>query len=46
MTHGLAKVKDIWTRMRNWVDTHPRTGWYIAMIVTGDLLLNILQLFD
>jgi hypothetical protein len=26
-----------------WIDHHPRTGWYVAVVVTLDLLLNILQ---
>lgn len=37
--------------MRQWaqriievVDQHPRTGWYIAVIVTINLLLTILDL--
>lgn len=27
----------------DWIDTHPRTLAYIALVVTADLTLNIVQ---
>lgn len=33
-----------WDKCLGFVDTHPRTGWYIAVIVTLDLLLEFVQL--
>ena len=26
-----------------WIDDHPRTGWYIAVVVTADFILHILE---
>ena len=28
-----------------WVDTHPRTGWYVAALLTLNTVLNVLDLF-
>ena len=28
---------------RDWVDAHPRTGWYVAVVVTLDFLLHLMQ---
>lgn len=27
-----------------WLDCHPRTAWYIAFMVTANVLLNVLDL--
>lgn len=32
-------------RCRAWVDSHPRTGWYIAGVSTLNVVLNLLNLF-
>lgn len=29
----------------DWIDTHPRTGWYLVLVVTIDLALNVLEVF-
>ncbi len=36
-----AGEKPGWLR---WVDSHPRTGWYICAIVTLDFLINVLEI--
>lgn len=28
-----------------WIDAHPRTGWYVSLIVTLDLVLNLIDVF-
>lgn len=35
--------KDRWQRFRDWIDCHPRTGWYVAVMVTLDFLLHLMQ---
>lgn len=30
------------TRARNWIDQHPRTGWYVCTIVTANFLLDLI----
>jgi hypothetical protein len=52
MTHHDPDVKDEaggirerLTAWRDWIDTHPRTGWYIAVVTTLNLLMTILQVF-
>ena len=32
-------------RLIRWIDCHPRTGWYLCIIATLNLLLNLLDLF-
>lgn len=32
-------------RCQDFVDRHPRTGWYIAIMATLNVILNILDLF-
>lgn len=34
-----GKVKD----MIRWIDQHPRTGWYVAIVVTLDFVMQILS---
>lgn len=42
MTHLTRLVKPIVT----WIDSHPRTGWYIAVIVTLNFLVSVIGLFS
>jgi hypothetical protein len=28
-----------------WIDSHPRLGWYIAVVVTLNLVVTVLQVF-
>lgn len=30
----------------SWLDQHPRTGWYVAVIVTLDFILHLLESFN
>jgi hypothetical protein len=30
----------------DYIESHPRTGWYIAAIATLNLLLNLVDAFD
>lgn len=32
-------------RCRDWIDNHPRTGWYIAFMVTLNFIVTVAQLF-
>lgn len=38
-------VKGRIKRFREFVDTHPRTGWYIAFMVTLNFLVELCGLF-
>ena len=29
-----------------WIDCHPRTGWYLAVILTLNFVLNLLDALD
>lgn len=29
-----------------WVDAHPRTGWYISLMLTLNFILNLLDALD
>lgn len=40
----IRRVKAWWQGCLDWLDTHPRTGWYIAVMVTANVVLNILDL--
>lgn len=31
-------------RCQDFIDAHPRTGWYVAVMVTINLLVNVLNL--
>lgn len=35
----------LWYRCLDFVDEHPRVGWYIAGMTTLNLLVNLLDLF-
>lgn len=37
-------VKVIWKDCLNFVDSHPRTGWYLCIVVTLNMLLQLLDL--
>lgn len=42
-------VKRYPTRMRpllEWIDCHPRTGWYLATILTLNFALNLMDALD
>jgi hypothetical protein len=39
MTRIVKKVKEIVA----WIDSHPRTGWYIAVMVTLHFVLELAQ---
>jgi hypothetical protein len=28
----------------DWIDSHPRVGWYVALIVSADLVLHVVEL--
>lgn len=32
-------------RTISWVDSHPRTGWYLMVLMTLNLLLSVVDLF-
>lgn len=38
------RVKGLVLRCVCWLDTHPRTGWYVATMVSVNVVLNILNL--
>lgn len=40
MPHFVTFVKET----IQWIDFHPRTGWYVALVVTLNLMVNILSL--
>ncbi len=29
-----------------WIESHPRTGWYVAVMATLNLVLNLIDAFD
>lgn len=29
----------------HWIDCHPRTGWYLVVVASLNLILNVLDLF-
>ena len=39
ITKAIKKVKDF----VSWVDCHPRLGWYIALMVTLHIIIDIAQ---
>ena len=40
---NLAALVD---RCLTWVEHHPRTGWYIALLATANFFLNLIDAFD
>lgn len=40
----IRRVKAWWDSCVRWLDGHPRTGWYIAAMVTVNVALNVLDL--
>lgn len=38
-------VKGRFEKMRAFIDCHPRTGWYIAFMVTLNFLVELFGLF-
>lgn len=36
----------LWPAILKWIDAHPRTGWYVAGMVTFNFLLNLADAFD
>ena len=46
MTRNDREVKPpLWQRALGWIDGHPRSGWYIAVVVTANFTLHLLQAF-
>ncbi len=40
-----ANVKGIPEKILRWIDRHPRTGWYVSIIVTLNLIVSVVGLF-
>lgn len=40
-----GRFKAAWACCLVWVDAHPRTGWYVAIVLTLDFMLSILDIF-
>jgi hypothetical protein len=45
MTAPERNVK-LFDRFMDWVDCHPRTGWYICVVATMNLALNLIDAFN
>lgn len=41
-----VKKPNVLARSVAWIDSHPRTGWYVASVVTLNLLVNLVNLFS
>lgn len=41
-----VKQRGILRQTIAWIDAHPRTGWYVAVMVTLNLLVNLVNLFS
>lgn len=49
MTQKDPNVKQYPRRLRplfDWIDAHPRTGWYIVLIMSANFALNLLDAMD
>lgn len=49
MAQNTPPVKDtptnrLWDRCLDFIDGHPRVGWYLALITTLNFLLEIFQI--
>lgn len=33
-----------WRQFLDWIDGHPRSGWYVAAIVTANFVLQLIDL--
>ena len=44
IARAYRRVKDFVVRIVAWLDCHPRTGWYVAVCATINVVLNILNL--
>lgn len=42
MTDNKPNVKEL----LDWIDAHPRTGWYLVVILTLNFVLNLLDALD
>jgi hypothetical protein len=40
-----VKRRDGHAALISWIECHPRTGWYIAVLTTLNVVLNLLGLF-
>jgi hypothetical protein len=38
--------RNVKQRLLDWIESHPRTGWYIAVIATANFILNLIDAFD
>lgn len=44
MTDDDTHVKGFSRRLGTWIDCHPRTGWWIAVLAVVNTVLNLLDL--
>lgn len=42
----VARVAARWARCLEWIDVHPRTGWYVALLLTFDVVLSVVDLWN
>lgn len=45
MATFMENVKTVGRRINCWMDAHPRTGWYVALVSSLNVLLNLANLF-
>ncbi len=45
-TAGEKGERGLVTRCIYWIESHPRTGWYIAVMATLNVILNLLDAVD
>lgn len=38
-------VKGLGEKFLEWIDRHPRTGWYISAVATLNLIVSVVGLF-
>jgi hypothetical protein len=50
MSHEQPNVKRQYPRpvraLLEWIDEHPRTGWYLVVILTVNFALNLMDALD
>lgn len=49
MTDDKRNVKRYPKHLRpvlEWIDVHPRTGWYLVVILTANFFLNLMDALD
>lgn len=40
-----VKKNPLFRRCLSWIDRHPRVGWYLCIVATCNLLLNLIEVF-